>query len=191
MKFPTCWQLHSQWFFCFQEQFLHSIHTFQVILVKVCPEHLASLAEIIPILNIESHSKTYFLLIVPSAKLQSKVLRVSVVLFPSLKQNLMHSCCFTKVAIFQIYENHKWNHTHSYLKDNTQQSQLLQPHSFKQEMAQRALFATSATSLGQEQQCNLAYSLETIRMHHIHRRCSVPQSTFMLISNFTLIFGFK
>jgi hypothetical protein len=37
---------------------------------------------------------------VSSAKLQSKVLRVSVVLYPSLKQNLMHSCCFTKVATF-------------------------------------------------------------------------------------------
>ena len=40
------------------------------------------------------------------------------------------------------------SHTHCYLKDNTQQSQELQSQSSKQEMAQWALSATSATSLG-------------------------------------------
>jgi hypothetical protein len=36
---------------------------------------------------------------VSSPKLQSKVRRVSVGLFPSLKQNLMNAYCFTKVVI--------------------------------------------------------------------------------------------
>ena len=86
---------------------------FCVFLVQVCPEHLASSAEIMSLLNIEGHSKTSFLPIVSSPKLQSKILRVPVLLFPNLKQNLMHACCFTKVAIFQVYQNHKWNHTHT------------------------------------------------------------------------------
>jgi hypothetical protein len=38
--------------------------------------------------------------------------------------------------------------THSYIKDNTQQSQVLQTQSSKQEMVQRALSATSAIILG-------------------------------------------
>jgi hypothetical protein len=46
------------------------------------------------------------------SKATVSVLKVSVALFSSLKQNLMHTNCSFKSAIFQVLHNCRWNNMH-------------------------------------------------------------------------------
>jgi hypothetical protein len=72
-------------------------------------------AEVTTLFNLENHSKTYVLPIFCSSDTTFSIFRVSVAVFPSLKQSLLQTNCSFISTGFWVNQNHKWNNTHLFL----------------------------------------------------------------------------
>jgi hypothetical protein len=98
IKFPTCFELHGQWFFSFQGKVpLHSIHSFicfacsDILSVGIFNRHHITKEHEKPLQNLCS---SHCLLS------NSYILELSVAFVPCLKQNFMYKCCTLQSAIF-------------------------------------------------------------------------------------------
>ena len=115
MKFQTRQKLHTVSFLFLKRTSFTRSALSPVLLVDIRSKPSASSGEVTLFLNLENHSKTCGLPTVCYPEANCSVSEVSIVLLPSLKQNLKQAHCFLMSVIFNVHQNHMWNNIHLYL----------------------------------------------------------------------------